>query len=327
VTTDNALRPLKLADYVGQPNLVTRLRVLLDAARARGEVTLPHILLQGPGGLGKTTLAAIVASEMGSKAHVAMGPGIEKPPDVFALLQQIQPGDVLFIDEVHRLPAPCAEHLYTALEDGVVFYPYPTAAGVKPVRIVLPPFTCIGATTEPELLEAPMRMRFGATLTLTFYAPADLAVILAVNARKLALEATDDALRVLAARARGTPRVANHLLRFARDLACIEGTSLTVDVAERSLTLQQIDNRGLTDADRSYLRVLQDTYGGGPAGVEALAATIGCKPGTVASVIEPYLLQTGLVKRTHRGRILADAGRAHLAAYEAAHAPADLFAA
>lgn len=329
MSVDTALRPTRLAEYIGQPALVASLNVRLAAARARGERVLPHVLLHGPGGLGKSTLAFIIANEMGGKAHIAMGPGIEEGADVYALLQQLSEsgGDVLFIDEVHRLKPTLCEILYTAMEDGLVYYPVQTAQGVKPCKIVLPAFTLIGATTEPELLPAPLRMRFGCTLALQFYAPKDLAVILKANAAKLGVSVDDRALLVLSQRARGTPRVANHLLRFARDLASIDGTGITAEVAERSLTLQQIDAAGLHENDRQYLRVIRDVYGGGPVGAQALAATIGCSTGTVSSVIEPYMLGQGFVLRTHRGRKITDKALKHLAAYDAAQAPAELFAA
>lgn len=318
----NALRPTTLDTYLGQPALSARLRVLIAAARARKEITLPHVLLQGPGGLGKTTVAHVIANEMGGRAHVAMGPALETAADAFGLLQRIQAGDVLFVDEIHRLKSYVAEILYTVLEDGKVYFPYNGAQ----VEIQLPPFTFIGATTMPELLDDPLRQRF-VNLALSFYAPDALAAILAKNAVAMGVAADPAALRLLASRARGTPRVANHLLRFARDLACIESTPITTELAERSLSMQGIDEIGLNDVDRGYLRCVIEVYGGGPVGAQAIAATLGVKPDQVAAVIEPFLLQQALVIRTQRGRKATEKAVKHLAQYDAATAPTELFAA
>ncbi len=327
-TIEKALRPTSLTGYVGQPALVADLRILIGAARARGETALPHVLLAGPPGLGKTTLAGIIAGEMKSHAHVAMGPGIEKPNDLFNLLARVKAGDVLFIDEIHRIPAPVAEYAYTAMEDGCIHIPVTMGERSQVVKIDLPPFTLIGATTQPELLEQPMRDRFGTSLSLSFYTAADLATILRANAVKLNVTVDDAALLLLASRARGTPRIANHLLRFARDVAQVNGDGrITLNVANEALKVRRIDSKGLNEADRQYLRTILTSYNGGPVGAEALAATIGCKPGTITGVVEPFILQSGLVARTQRGRCITDKGRAHMAAYDAENAPAELFAA
>lgn len=326
-TIDKALRPTLFTEYVGQKPLIERLRVVTTAAKTRGERAIPHVLLYGPGGLGKTTLAGVLANEMGSIAHVAMGPGIEKPIDLFNLLARLKEGDILFVDEIHRIPAPVSEYLYTAMEDGCIHIPVTMGERSQVVKIVLPPFTLVGATTLPEMLEAPMRMRFGSTLPLEFYQTSELSTILRSNAKKLGVVVHDDALLALSIRSRGTPRIANHLLRFARDLASIAGSPVTAAIAEQSLSMQGVDALGLDPVDRSYLRCLISTYGGGPVGAQALAATIGVTPGQVGGVIEPYLLMSGLIARTQRGRKSTPKAVQHMAAYDAANAPAELFAA
>jgi Holliday junction DNA helicase RuvB len=317
---DHALRPQTFAQYVGQPSLLARLRILCTAAKSRNE-PMPHTLLHGPPGLGKTTLAHIIANEMGATAHVLMGPGIEKPQDIYAALSKLGAGDILFIDEIHRMTAAMAECLYPAMEDRCITIALDCGAYVRQVPVELPPFTLIGATTQPGLLEPPLRDRFGLPLALEFYADADLATILTANAAKLGMACDPAALMLLAARSRGTPRIANHLLRFCRDYAAVEcrgnGTHLTVAMVEAALLMQGIDSAGLSEQDRTYLRILSGVYGGGPAGVEALAATMGLKSDTVASVIEPYLLLRGFIVRTQRGRRTTERASQHLAAVAA----------
>jgi Holliday junction DNA helicase RuvB len=313
----NILRPTRIADYVGQPVLISRLRVLIEAARRRGE-PLGHQLLHGPPGLGKTTLAHIIANEMAANVHVALGPMLEKPADVQGLFSRLRTGDVLFIDEIHRLTGPAGEVLYPAMEDGTMSVVLDCGAYKRTIGIDLPPFTLIGATTQPGLLEGPLRDRFGLPLALRFYSDIDLVTILAANANRLGLAWEPGALAILASRSRGTPRIANHLLLWSRDYATTtagangHGGALTVPVAEEALRLQGIDCLGLNEQDRLYLRIMLETYGGGPVGAEALASTMGLKPDTVSGVIEPFLLQRGLVARTQRGRKITDSGTKHL---------------
>lgn len=312
------LRPQLLSEYIGQPDLVARLRVLIDAARHRREA-VPHVLLHGPPGLGKTTLAFIIANEIGSQCHVVIGPTLEKPPQVIAALAQLQPGDVLFIDEVHSANKAAMECLYPALEDGIVLAPIDT----KTVAIKLPPFTLVAATTQPGVLDGPLRDRFGLPLALNFYRPEDMLIILRANAGKLGLDCEAGALELLAGRCRGTPRIANHLLRFARDLATVEMTRaaplnghpirLSVDTARKALEMQGIDALGCSEQDRTYLRILTGTYGGGPVGADAMAMTMGIKSETLSAVVEPHLLRLGLIVRTQRGRKSTEAATAHLA--------------
>lgn len=309
----DALRPITFDTYEGQPLLIERLRLRVRAAQSRGE-SVCHILLHGPPGLGKTTLAHIIANEMGSKAHIVMGPSIEKTTDIFGVLTKLKPGDVLFIDEIHRVPPIVGEYLYPAMEDGcfeVVVEP----GGVQH-RFMhhLPPFTLIGATTQPGLLEQPMRERFGESLAMRFYTPHVLAGIIRRNADKLGQAFEEDAVRLLASRARGTPRIANHLLRFARDVAA--GGILSVEVARESLELQEIDSLGLNAQDRQYLDFLISRSH--PVGAQAIAAKLGLKQDTVAGVIEPYLLQCDLIDRTPRGRVATEKAVSHMGTLDSA---------
>ena len=297
-----ALRPQSFDQYIGQPKLIRRLRIAVAAAAGRDE-PVAHVLLDGPPGLGKTTLAHVIANEVKAQVHVTTGPALTKPADLVGILTKLGRGDVLFIDEVHRLPAVVEEYLYSAMEDFKVDVTLDAGMHARTITMPLPPFTLIGATTRIGLLTGAMRSRFGIGQHIEFYSPEALHQILKLNAVLLKQQAADDALWELAHRSRGTPRIANRLLRRVRDFAVVEGDGkFTLAVTQAALELEGIDTRGLDDQDRSFLRTLIDVYDGGPAGVEALAATMGDEVDTLVDVIEPYLLQTGLVTRTRQGR-------------------------
>jgi Holliday junction DNA helicase RuvB len=287
-----------------------RLKIAVDAAKGRKE-PVEHVLLHGPPGLGKTTLAHVIANEMKAQLHVTNGPALTKGADLVGILTKLGPGDVLFIDEIHRLPAIVEEYLYPAMEDFKVDITLDAGMHARTITMPIPPFTLIGATTRIGLLTGPMRGRFGNPFHLEFYTPEALHEILRHNARRLKVEHDDEALWELAQRSRGTPRIANRLLRRVRDYAAVEAKSkLTVPVTKAALELEGIDNRGLDDQDRAFMKTLIEVYGGGPAGVEAIAASLGEELDTLVDVVEPYLLQTGLILRTRQGR------RATKTAYE-----------
>jgi len=305
-----ALRPERFEQYIGQESLIRKLRIAVEAARSRNE-PVDHTLLHGPPGLGKTTLAHVMAREVGSQLHVTNGPALTKGTDLAGILNKLKRGDVLFIDEIHRLPAIVEEYLYPAMEDFKVDLTIDKGAHARTVSIPVQPFTLVGATTRIGLLTGPMRSRFGINEHLEFYAPEALHEILKANSRLLKLTSEDEALWELARRSRGTPRVANRLLRRARDFAAVEGNGkLTIDITKSALELAGIDQRGLDDQDRTFLRTMIEIYGGGPVGVEAIAATMGEERDTLEDVIEPFLLQQGLLMRTRQGR------RATKAAFE-----------
>ncbi|HEX4794953.1 MAG TPA: Holliday junction branch migration DNA helicase RuvB [Humisphaera sp.] len=297
-----ALRPTKFAQYIGQQSLIRKLRIAVEAARARKE-PVDHTLLHGPPGLGKTTLAHVIANEMGAQVHVTNGPALTKGADLVGILTKLNSGDVLFIDEIHRLPAIVEEYLYPAMEDFKVDVTLDQGAHARTVTIPVQPFTLIGATTRLGLLTGPMRGRFGISEHIDFYAPEALHEILRANARLLKLECDDEALWELARRSRGTPRVANRLLRRVRDFAAVEGKGkVTLPITRAALELAGIDAQGLDEQDREFLRTLIEVYEGGPAGVDAIAATMGEERDTLEDVIEPFLLQTAFVTRTRQGR-------------------------
>jgi Holliday junction DNA helicase RuvB len=307
-----ALRPEKFEQYVGQPTLIRKLGIAVNAAKGRGE-PVDHTLLHGPPGLGKTTLAHVIANEVGAKLHVTNGPALTKGADLVGILTKLSSGDVLFIDEIHRLSAVVEEYLYPAMEDFKVDVTLDQGAHARTVTIPLPPFTLIGATTRIGLLTGPMRGRFGISEHIEFYSPEALHDILRANAKLLKLGSEDKALWELARRSRGTPRVANRLLRRARDYAAVEGTGkLTLEITKAALELAGIDDRGLDDQDRLFLRTLIEVYDGGPAGVEAIAATMGEERDTLEDVIEPYLLQNAFVMRTRQGRRATKLAYQHL---------------
>src|SRR5215204_4650202 len=307
-----ALRPQKFAQYVGQEQLIRKLRIAVEAARGRKE-PVDHMLLHGPPGLGKTTLAHVVANEMGAQVHVTNGPALTKGADLVGILTKLNQGDVLFIDEIHRLSAVVEEYLYPAMEDFKVDVTLDQGAHARTVTIPLPPFTLIGATTRIGLLTGPMRGRFGISEHIEFYTPEALHEILKANAKLLKLEADDKALWELARRSRGTPRVANRLLRRVRDFAAVKGDGrLTLPITKAALKLAGIDDRGLDEQDTQFLRTIIDVYEGGPVGIEAVAATMGEERDTLEDVIEPYLLQNAFVTRTRQGRRATKLAYEHL---------------
>ncbi|HZN65595.1 MAG TPA: Holliday junction branch migration DNA helicase RuvB [Tepidisphaeraceae bacterium] len=307
-----ALRPRRFDQYVGQESLIKKLRIAVEAARARKE-PVDHTLLHGPPGLGKTTLAHVIANEVNAQVHVTNGPAITKAADLVGILQRLGEGDVLFIDEIHRLNAIVEEYLYPAMEDFKVDVTLDQGVHARVVTLPIPRFTLIGATTRMGLLTGPMRGRFGICEHLEFYTPEALHKILKANAIKLETRADDDALWELARRSRGTPRVANRLLRRARDFATVEGDGrLTLPITRQALALAGIDGKGLDDQDRQFLKTMIDVYEGGPVGIEAIAATMGEERDTLEDVIEPYLLQNAFVTRTRQGRRATKLAYEHL---------------
>ena len=299
---DTGLRPRRLQDYVGQRRVLSNLTVSIQAALQRNE-PLDHVLLHGPPGLGKTTLAFIVAAEMGVSVRVTAGPSFTRAGDLAQMLTQLRPHDVLFIDEFHRLPRSVEEVLYPVMEDHVLDIMIGKGPGAHSVRVSLPPFTLIGATTRYALLSNPLRDRFGAAYRLDFYSVDEIKSILVRSASVLAVDASDDGLVEIAGRSRGTPRVANRLLRRVRDYAQVKGDGVvTVEAAQEALDSLGIDTLGLDDADHRVLDSLINSFGGGPVGLETLASSIAEEPDTVMDVYEPYLLQLGFIDRTPRGR-------------------------
>ncbi|MBL9147254.1 MAG: Holliday junction branch migration DNA helicase RuvB [Phycisphaerae bacterium] len=310
----NALRPQRLEDYIGQRELVERLRIALEAVRERGE-PMEHVLLHGPPGLGKTTLAHIIASEMGSRAYVTSGPALTKASDLVGMLTKLSAKDVLFIDEIHRLPAAVEEYIYPAMEDFKVDFTVDSGMHAKVVTLRLKPFTLIGATTRAGLLTQPLRSRFGIAHHLEFYEQPDLVSILVRAARHLSMRnASGEIFDAVAARARGTPRVALRLLRRVRDFAQVRAEGkLVASTVDAAMRLESVDALGLDDLDRKYLRTIRDVYEGGPVGLDAIAATMGDDSDTLEDLVEPYLLRMGFVARTRQGRKLTTAGGEYLA--------------
>ena len=308
-----ALRPGRIDEYVGQRDLIERIRIAIEAAKGRGE-PMEHVLLHGPPGLGKTTLAHVIAAEMGTRAYVTSGPALTKAADLIGTLTKMEAHDVLFIDEIHRLPTAVEEYIYPAMEDFRIDFTVDSGMHSKVVTIGLRPFTLIGATTRAGLLTQALRTRFGIVHNLGFYPVEDIVRILGRAAGLLRMDGIPAAtLQAIAERSRGTPRVALRLLRRVRDFAAVRaGGRLDGRTVDDALALEGIDALGLDELDRRYLRTLATTYGGGPAGLEAIAASIGEDALTLEDVVEPYLLQVGFLARTRQGRRLTVAAFRHL---------------
>ena len=303
---DNTIRPETIDEYVGQEDVKENIRIFVEAAKMRNE-PLDHVLLYGPPGLGKTTLAFIIAHELGTNIKTASGPSIEKSGDLAAILSSLEPGDVLFIDEIHRMPRYIEEILYPAMEDFSLDIIVGSEGNSRNIKIDLPPFTLVGATTRAGDLSAPLRDRFGIVSKLQFYTVDELTRIVERTARVLGVEIEEEAARELATRSRGTPRIANRLFKRVRDFALVKGNGV-VDLAitEEALERLKVDKMGLDNTDHELLFAIIEKFGGGPVGVEALSSSIGEEVTTIEDVYEPYLLQTGLLKRTSRGRIATD---------------------
>jgi len=308
---ETSLRPQYLKEYIGQEKVKRNLKVYIEAAKQRGE-PLDHVLLYGPPGLGKTTLAGIIANEMGVHFKVTAGPAIEKPGEIAAILNNLKDGDVLFVDEIHRLPRPVEEVLYPAMEDYVIDVVIGRGTAARSIRFDLPKFTLIGATTRAGMLSAPLRDRFGVVNRLEFYQPEELCEIIMHSARLLGVVIDREGAMELARRSRGTPRLANRFLKRVRDFAQIKyDGNITKEVADFALDLLEVDKLGLDRTDRALMLAMIQQFHGGPVGLETLAAALGEDSGTLEDVYEPYLVQNGLLIRTPRGRVASDAAYLH----------------
>ena len=309
---ETSLRPLSLNEYIGQEKAKEHLRIYIDAAKARGEA-LDHVLFYGPPGLGKTTLAGIIANEMGVNMKVTSGPAIEKPGEMAAILNNLQEGDVLFIDEIHRLNRQVEEVLYPAMEDYAIDIMIGKGASARSIRLDLPHFTLVGATTRAGLLTAPLRDRFGVVHHLEFYTPEELQTIIVRSANVLGVEIDSKGAYAMARRSRGTPRLANRLLKRVRDFAQVKYDGvITEEVANFALDLLDVDKYGLEQLDRTILLTIIEKFGGGPVGLDTLSAAIGEDSGTLEDVYEPYLIKNGFLNRTPKGRVASDFAYTHL---------------
>lgn len=309
---ENSLRPKQMSDYIGQDKVKENLSVYIQAARGRGEA-LDHVLLYGPPGLGKTTLAGIIANEMGVNIRITSGPAIEKQGDLAALLTNLQEGDVLFIDEIHRLNRSVEEVLYPAMEDRALDIIIGKGPSARSIRLDLPNFTLVGATTRAGQLAAPLRDRFGVIMRLELYTPQELAIIVKRSASILGIDIDDEGAAQIAARSRGTPRIANRLLKRSRDFAEVKYNGvITREAAADALSRMEVDELGLDATDRRLLTAMIKNYNGGPVGLETIAAAIGEEAVTIEDVYEPYLMQIGFLSRTPRGRCASPAAYKHL---------------
>ena len=312
VRIENHLRPQLLEDYIGQAKAKEMLKINIEAAKARGEA-LYHILFYGPPGLGKTTLAGIIANEMNVNMKITSGPAIEKPGEMAAILNNLQEGDVLFVDEIHRLNRQVEEVLYPAMEDYAIDIMIGKGASARSIRLDLPKFTLVGATTRAGMLTAPLRDRFGVVTRMEYYTVEELKMIILRSAKVLEVGIDEKGAYAMARRSRGTPRLANRLLKRVRDFAQVKYNGyITEEVADYALDLLDVDKEGLDQTDRGILLAMIEKFGGGPVGLETLAASIGEDPGTIEDVYEPYLLKNGFIQRTPRGRVVTDAAYAHL---------------
>ena len=312
VRIENHLRPQLLEDYIGQAKAKEMLKIYIEAAKVRGEA-LDHLLFYGPPGLGKTTLAGIIANEMNVNMKITSGPAIEKPGEMAAILNNLQEGDVLFVDEIHRLNRQVEEVLYPAMEDYAIDIMIGKGASARSIRLDLPKFTLVGATTRAGMLTAPLRDRFGVVTRMEYYTVEELKMIILRSAKVLEVGIDENGAYAMARRSRGTPRLANRLLKRVRDFAQVKYDGyITEEVADYALDLLDVDKEGLDQTDRGILLAMIGKFGGGPVGLETLAASIGEDPGTIEDVYEPYLLKNGFIQRTPRGRVVTDAAYAHL---------------
>ncbi|HDM90764.1 MAG: Holliday junction branch migration DNA helicase RuvB [Candidatus Hydrothermota bacterium] len=308
---DRALRPRTLDEFIGHTKLKENLRVFAEAAKRRGEA-LDHVLFYGPPGLGKTTLAYILSREMGVDIKSTSGPVIERPADLAGLLTGLKKGDILFIDEIHRLPRTVEEYLYSAMEDFRIDIVIDKGPGAQSIKLHLSPFTLIGATTRAGMITSPLLARFGMSFRLDFYTVEELSLIVKRSARLLDVEITDEGAREIAARSRGTPRIANRLLRRVRDFAEVEGNGvITLEIAHFALERLEVDERGLDEMDKKILLAIIEKFNGGPVGIKTLSLAVGEEPETIEEVYEPYLLREGFIKRTQRGRVATELAFRH----------------